>query len=592
MTADAGTDKPTEQRIEQVEGGLLPPVLIRDAKPYTLAERMEHHKVPGLSIAVIRDFQVHWVRHYGVRDANTREPVTDSTLFGVGSLSKCVTAAAVLNKAEQDKLDLKADVNDQLVSWKLPENELTRKAAVTPELLLCHGGGLPASPGYAYRADGAPTLLQVLDGEPPAQNRPARVETEPGTAFHYANLGYALLQQLLIDVENKPFPELMNQTIFEPLAMTRSTFEPHLFQVAPDLAASGHMPDGDAVADERTGGPNMGAGGLWTTAADYAKFVIELQLSFHGRSGKVLSRKAVHEMFTPRVADNYGLGVGIPIYGDEKYFGFFGDIRGFFAGYVAHMTDGYGAVVVTNSANGLNLIREIHKSVASAYGWKGYLPEEYETVLVAPDLLDKYLGRYLVNSDCVLSVSRDDGLLFLQMTGQQRTRLYPVAADTFVTRERKGRLVIVTDSAGCVVEAVHDFADDLGRPGKEQRSRRLADDERTPLELLTEGRLADAHAAYRRIHEENPDDPGVTEDRLNMLGYQLMWLDRLGQAIEVFKANIELHPQSWNVYDSMGEAYEASGDTALAIESLEKCLQLKPQNQGAAARLRRLRGEK
>ena len=87
-------------QIQRVEDGLLPPVLIKGEPAWTLQERMEHYKVPGISIAVIKDFRIDWVKHYGVIDNKTQEPVTDNTLFGVGSCSKTFTAMAVLKKEE------------------------------------------------------------------------------------------------------------------------------------------------------------------------------------------------------------------------------------------------------------------------------------------------------------------------------------------------------------------------------------------------------------------------------------------------------------------------------------------------------------
>src|SRR5215212_252783 len=114
-------------RRARVERGLLPPVLIKGVPGWSLEERMRHYKVPGVSVAVIKDFKVEWAAGYGVKDVETREPVTERTLFQAGSISKPVAAMAVLKKVEQGRLSLEEDVNAKLVSWKLPENGLTAK---------------------------------------------------------------------------------------------------------------------------------------------------------------------------------------------------------------------------------------------------------------------------------------------------------------------------------------------------------------------------------------------------------------------------------------------------------------------------------
>lgn len=580
-------------KIEQVENGLLPPVLIKGEQPYTLSERMNHYKVPGISIAVIKDFKIQWVKHYGVMDRDTQEPVTNNTMFGVGSCAKTVSAMVILKKVEEGKLILDGSVNDQLVSWKIPENEFTDKTQVTVRHLLSHSGGLNMSHGSAgYTADGMPTLIQVLNGEKPAMTEAVRVENEPGTVYRYSNHGYGILQQLLIDIENKPFPEIVIETVFNPIGMAQSTFAPPLPQKWLPFVASGHMGDGPPipVASNRLYIARMAAGGLWTTAADLAKFIIELQLSLHNRSNKVLSADMVQEMFTPVVSEKYGLGIGISEMDDEIYLRFFGDTPGFLAGFVWHKTEGYGAVIVSNSNSGLELEREIFRSIANAYVWKGYLPQQYETVEVEPELLEKYTGRYLIGSDNVLTVSLEDNVMYMKTSETGKVKLFPVAGDKFVLKEREGQLVFIQDSSGAVVKAVHQFAYQFDQFASQKfTSKRLPDDYKIPLELLIEGKIKDAKEGYQKIKASDPDDPHVSENRINMLGYSFIYQDKLQQAIAIFKINVELYPDSWNVYDSLGEAYMLNGDTESAIKNYEKSLELNPSSAGAIEQLKKLK---
>jgi len=109
-----------EPQIKRVEQGLLPAVLIKGDPAVALAERMKYYKVPGLSIAVIKDFRVEWARAYGVKDVETNEPVTTDTLFQAGSISKSVNAMVAMKKVEQGRISLDENINNKLTSWKLP----------------------------------------------------------------------------------------------------------------------------------------------------------------------------------------------------------------------------------------------------------------------------------------------------------------------------------------------------------------------------------------------------------------------------------------------------------------------------------------
>src|SRR4026207_1632173 len=158
-----------EAHIKRVEQGLLPAVLIKGEPAWSLEERMKHWKVPGLSIAVVKDFKVEWARSYGVNDIETKETAKTATLFQAGSISKPVAAMTALKRVQDGKISLEENINNKLVTWKLPDNEFTAKKKVTLANLLSHTAGLTVHgfPGYAV-GEKIPTLPQVLDGSEPA----------------------------------------------------------------------------------------------------------------------------------------------------------------------------------------------------------------------------------------------------------------------------------------------------------------------------------------------------------------------------------------------------------------------------------------
>jgi len=390
----AAQDGAREARRARVERGLLPPVLIKGAPAWTLEERLRHHKAPGVSVAVIKDFKVEWAKGYGLKDAATREPVTERTLFQAGSISKPVAAMAALKKVEQGRLALEEDVNLKLVSWKLPENEFTAKKKVTLANLLSHTAGLTVHgfPGYAA-GEKLPTVPQVLDGAPPANTAPVRVDLEPGTRFRYSGGGTTIAQLLLTDIERKPFHEIMRETVLAPLGMDDSTYEQPLPAKRARHAAAGYKADGAAVPGKFHVYPEMAAAGLWTTPTDLAKFGIEVQLSLQGRSNKVLSKATAERMVTPYLpSSDVGLGFFNQKRGQQIYFGHNGADEGFRADMLLHREKGYGAVVMVNSDNG-QIAGEIMRAIAREYGWDEFLPAELEAVAGAPSAAGTKVAR-------------------------------------------------------------------------------------------------------------------------------------------------------------------------------------------------------
>ncbi len=296
-----------EARIACVENGLQKPNRLKGspAEPMKLTDRMEHFKVPGVSVAVIHEGRVEWARGYGKRDAESGELVTAGTLFQAASISKGVAAVA-MRLVEQGMLSLDEDVNAKLRSWKVPENEFTQREKVTLRRLLSHNAGLTVHgfPGYSQGAK-VPTLVQLLDGKPPANTEAVRVNKAPGSGFRYSGGGYEVMQLLVEDVTGKRFDEAARELILDPLGMHRSAYEQPLGVERARNAASAYRGDGKAIAGRWHTYPEKTAAGHWTTPSELAQFVMEIQ-----KPGKALRSETVKTMLT-RSAGDYGLGIGL-----------------------------------------------------------------------------------------------------------------------------------------------------------------------------------------------------------------------------------------------------------------------------------------
>ena len=571
-----------ETQIKRVEQGLWPPVLVRADQPWTLEERMKHWKVPGLSVAVVKDFKVHWARSYGVKDIDTKEPVTTETLFQAGSISKPVAAMVALKRVQDGKIALDENINNKLTTWKLPENEFTTKKKVTLANLLSHTGGLTVHgfPGYAA-GEKIPTLPQVLDGTAPANTAAVRVDMEPGTRFRYSGGGTTIAQLAIMDIEKKPFPELAQETVLGPLKMTNSTYSQPLPDDWRKKAASGHRNDGALVPGKIHVYPEMAAAGLWTTPTDLAKFGIEVQLSYAGKSNKVLPKELIDKMVTPFM-EEVGLGFFIDKRGNSVYFGHDGADEGFRAMLLMHREKGYGAVIMVNSDNG-QIMAEVMRGIAYAYGWDEFL-KVHELISLDAPKLDEYTGRFKVNPDRILTISREGGKLFAQPTGDPKFELLPIADGTFIRREQPVKYMFSTATS-----IKHELLVVLPN-GNRQSAPRVAADDLVPSEHMLAGNSEKALAAYRQIKKETPNNVAVTEGRLNNLGYVFLRMKKLPEAIAYFKLNAEFYPNSFNVYDSLGEAYMANGEKELAIANYKKSLELNPRNTRGAELLKKLTG--
>ena len=360
-----------QRHIARVEHGLLHEIGDSPWKRMTLAERMAYYNVPGVSIAVIDDFQISWAKGYGVLDAGSDDPITPQTRFQVASPGKVVVAAAVLHYVEQGVLDLDADVNESLVSWHVPESPYTAEEKVTLRRLLSHSAGVTVGGFRGYAEDEAiPNLRQILDGAPPANNVPIRVAAVPGSALEYSGGGYMIVQQLLEDVIDRPFAEMMEETVLDPWGMTSSTFAWPLPEELWDVAATGHRADGRPIPGRWHTYPEMGSGAsLWSTPSDLARFAIGVMSAYAGRSDDVLSQEMARLMLTPQL-ESRGLGpVVLDDGGDRFYFMHPGANDGYKSVLVGYPVRGQGVVIMTNSDGGDALWREILNSVSIEYGW-------------------------------------------------------------------------------------------------------------------------------------------------------------------------------------------------------------------------------
>ena len=262
---------------------------------------LNRHPAVGLAVGVIRNGRLEFFSGHGLADIAATTPITQDTVFRIGSITKTFTAVAVLQLWEQGLVDLDAPVNDYLRAYRLLPAKAGHRPA-TLRQLLTHTAGLPQLV-YPWRAF-TPILGETVRF---GQQLPSLAEfyrgglhlvAEPGTRCTYSNHGFATLGQLVEDVSGTPLDRYFRERIFEPLAMAdtdllRSERVRSRLATAYALRTDGPHPVGDWDV------VTVGAGSIYSTTTDMARYVAALLGGGTGKHGSILQPETLASLFRP-----------------------------------------------------------------------------------------------------------------------------------------------------------------------------------------------------------------------------------------------------------------------------------------------------
>lgn len=441
--------------IEETDGHLITGLQTRP-KPRDIAsledvdDLLGHHNVAGLSVAAVVGGEIAWARAWGLADTSASSPMTAMTILQCGSISKAVTALAALRMVDEGILDLDRDVNEVLTSWKVPAAG-GWQPVITLRDLLTHTAGLTIWGFRGYDSGSRiPSLVEVLDGK---GNTPAiRPEAIPRLMWRYSGGGFSVLQQAIIDVSGKSFPDVLKDLVLNPLGMNDSTFEQPIPDAWVGQTASGHG-GGKPVDGRWRLHPEMAAAGLWTTASDLARFLLGVVNSRSGRRDAVLSKRVASEMLTGHdVAPGMSLGVMLGGSGDVRAFGHGGTNLGF-TGRVVSTSDGsFGLVALTNSNEGHAAVNDLFRFLAKDHGVPELLSENSmssevreammravpithrEPAAVSAEEVEARLGDYQTAQPQSIRVERDGHQISLQLEGQNPLPFYAQSPREWVSK--------------------------------------------------------------------------------------------------------------------------------------------------------------
>lgn len=433
---DSGNVTPEQAaRIERITENLYPinllPALL--PPPATLAERMTFYATPGVSVTLINEGQLDWSYAWGYQNAEAGEATTTDTLFLAGSISKPISMLGMLRLVERGIVELDTDVNTYLTSWQMPPTG-DWQPRLTLRQLASHSAGTTVDGFEGYKRDQPlPTLVQVLNGVPPANSPPVRVDTMPGTQVRYSGGGTTIVQLVIEDVTGQSFADYMQAEVLDPLGMTSSSFHHSYPEEHVERAAVGYYQDGAPVAGGWNVYPELAAAGLWTTATDLARVAVAVQQMLAGTTDGILQPETMRAALTEQIpggADGLGFFLTGP---NHDHFFHGGADEGYQSYLTAYKEVGYGAAIMTNSDQGLNLALELLTAIATEYEWPDFYiyPPRPSPVTPTPESYSEFVGSYALYPDVQIEVTHSGDTLSLAVGPEPSVQLVQVGERQF-----------------------------------------------------------------------------------------------------------------------------------------------------------------
>jgi len=422
------TQKEITKSIEKIEPKLIPGFVINgiDNKNLTIEEGMKKYKVPAVSIAFFDKGKIKWTEAYGTISKNHSKLVNEKTLFQAASISKPLTSLGVMKLVQAGEVMLDENVNKYLNGWSLQNEDYEAAEKATLHNLLSHSAGI-TDIGFDGQETNLPTLLQLLNGESPANSKKIVQKSVAGKSWKYSSGGFAIIQKLIEDVSNDSFQNYMQREVLDPIGMKVSTFNQHLPEILKENVAFGHDGEGNTIEGNWRLHPAQAAAGLWTTPSELAQFAISLQEAFSGKNQQILSQKTMQSMLVKQLGD-WGLGIDISNKDNVLRFMHGGANEGYRCHLVAEANMGQGVVIMTNGVGGESLIQDLLRGISKEYGWNIYKPRKKSVVTLSNFQKEKLTGKYFMvdNNQIIVDISKTEkGLKVIQTWNGQSYRIFP-----------------------------------------------------------------------------------------------------------------------------------------------------------------------
>jgi CubicO group peptidase (beta-lactamase class C family) len=429
---------------------------------------MTKAEVPGVGIAIFNHGKVVYQRAYGVRDKEKGLSLTENSILAAASFTKVAFAYMVMQLVDEKVLDLDRPVY-QYLKKPLPEypryQDLvgdSRYRQITARMLLDHTSGFP-------------NFRWVND------DHKLNINFVPGSRYAYSGEGIELLQLVVETITNKTLEELMQERVFGPLGMTRTSM---VWQEKfADDSANGYDEWGRSLGPERFHQQADAAGSMQTTLADFTRFMEAVM------QGRGLSKRSREQMLRPQIQIvskhefptissettdankpihlSYGLGWGLYQTPYGKAFFKEGHSDGFRNYTVCFDKSQTGIVIMTNSANGEGiykiLLEKLLNNTFTPIEWEGFTPydqlpprtplKRHKEVTLEAQMLDKYAGRYSLSPELVLKVVREGNHLVIQ-EGTEKHEMFAEGDHDFFSKTADDEITFTVDAQNHVTKMV------------------------------------------------------------------------------------------------------------------------------------------
>jgi len=405
---------------------------------YVKAE-LERQKIPGLSIAVVRNGEITKAKGFGLANVELNVPATPETIYQSGSVGKQFTATAVMMLVEEGKIGL-----DDKIS-KYFADAPDRWSAITVRHLLTHTAGTTDYPkDFDFRRDYTEDELLKKAAEIP-------LAFAPGEKWSYSNMGYVMLGIMISKVSGKFYGEFLKERIFKPLEMNTARIISEA-DIVPNRAAGYRLVKGELKNQEWVS-PSMNTtadGSLYLSVLDMAKWDAALYTE------KLLKKSSFAQMWTPVKLNSgktqqYGFGWGFGEVRGHKIIEHGGAWQGFTSHIARYVDDKLTIIVLVNRAGG--------NPGTIAHGIAGLInpelaPPERKEARVDPKVFDDYVGQYELAPEVVLSITREADKLWAQAGSQPKAELFPESETRFFLKVVDAQVTFVRDGAGKVTHLI------------------------------------------------------------------------------------------------------------------------------------------
>jgi CubicO group peptidase (beta-lactamase class C family) len=586
--------------VSQDYAALLSKVSLPDNTQLSYENFIEQAKVPGLSIAVVDNYQVVFSQVAGLKDSGTQNKIDSNTAFSTASISKPVVATLVMMLAEQGKLDLDAPVNTYLKSWTLAPSDMVKSKPITLRNLLSHTAGMSQG-GFAdfHLGDDIPTPVESLNGiKLPRYKTPITVDFEPETNWSYSGGGYVIVQVAIEDLTGKPLAQLAEEMLFTPLDMQHTTMYQNGQEKFLSNVAKVHDKEQKVIRDGIPICPQVAPSGMWSTPLDMARFTIEYQKALAGKPTKVVSTwvaKQTTEVKTLKVTGGWSAGwMRFEAQGNLDWFSHGGSNTGTGGHVMATMQDGKGIMIFINAPTPTRnpAITMLIENVIQSLHWTEAIESNQQAISKAP--FDKMVGRYLSPFDQIVTITQEqDKLIFhnpLVIGGGQ------FSGELHYQQDNRFALDAHSNTFGLEMNPDdNQYYLTLFRSGttlKDYAMRKLLNGEQLPFEVAEKQDVEQSIKAYKAWKKQYPASRLISSNALNRAGYMALAKKDYQAAVNYQSVYTALYPEDANAFDSLAEAYMTKGDTELAVSNYKKSLALNDNNQNAKDMLLKLTSEK